>query len=124
MAAARGLGCWVVSSGRERAQVSDRADLRDAVVCGHGINRWPDELLLAIRAQCAVRDGVHSLLRLITGRADAVVVSGVALDYEDLACLPVLVEEAGGKGTPALEAAPGSPTASAPAPPAGTLSRS
>jgi histidinol-phosphatase len=99
MAAARGLGCWVVSSGRERAQVSDRADLRDAVVCGHGINRWPDELLLAIRAQCAVRDGVHSLLRLITGRADAVVVSGVALDYEDLACLPVLVEEAGGKVT-------------------------
>jgi histidinol-phosphatase len=99
MVAGRGLGCWVVSSDRQRVQVSDKAELKDAVVCGHGVSRWPDELLLAVRAQCALRDSVHSLLRLITGRADAILVSGVALGYEDLAGLPVLVEEAGGKVT-------------------------
>jgi histidinol-phosphatase len=99
MAAGRGLGCWIVSAERQRAQVSDRAELKDAVVCSHGVNRWPDELLLAVRQQCVLRDSVHSLLRLITGRADAILVSGVALGYEDLAGLPVLVEEAGGKVT-------------------------
>lgn len=99
MAAGRGLGCWIMADTKVRAQVSTRTEIRDAVVCGLGVHRWPDELLMAVRTQCVLRDSVHALLRLITGRADAILVSGMALGYEDLAGLPVLVEEAGGKVT-------------------------
>ena len=103
MAAGRNLGCWVLAHHEQdlaavaRTRVSDRDDLRGAVVCGHGLRAWSTELIMAVHQRCALRDGVHSVLRLITGRADAVLVSGAVLGYEDLACLPVLVEQAGGR---------------------------
>lgn len=45
---------------------------------------------------------------LVTGRADAVVIAGPPMGYEDVAPLPVIVTEAGGRvtdlgGTPVLE---------------------
>ncbi|MFL6144274.1 MAG: inositol monophosphatase family protein [Labedaea sp.] len=104
MAAGRGLGCWLLTGEQDlrqarRATVSDRADLAGAVVCTHGLSAWPTELVSRLHARCRLRDGVHSIPRLITGRADAVLVSGTPLGYEDLACLPALVEESGGRVT-------------------------
>jgi len=48
---------------------------------------------------CVMVDNTNSVLRLVIGEVDAVVVAGADLDEFDLACLPVLVQEAGGRVT-------------------------
>jgi hypothetical protein len=48
---------------------------------------------------CVVVENDASVLKLVTGEVDAVLVVGARLDEFDLACLPVLVEEAGGRVT-------------------------
>ncbi|SEQ30716.1 inositol monophosphatase family protein [Lentzea albida] len=93
MAAGRGIGCRVFRAGEEEvARVSSTDVVEGARVCLHG-KRKP------ILERCAVVDGATSVLDLITGRVDAVIAAGAGLDEFDLACLPVLVEEAGGRVT-------------------------
>lgn len=93
MAAGRGMGCRVFRAGEEEvARVSSTDVLEGARVCLHG-KRKP------VLDQCVVADGATSVLDLITGRVDAVIAAGAGLDEFDLACLPVLVEEAGGRVT-------------------------
>ncbi|MGW6936700.1 inositol monophosphatase family protein [Lentzea sp. NPDC054927] len=93
MAAARGIGCRVFRGRREEAARVSTTDAVDgARVCLHG-KRKP------VLDQCVVVDGSMSVLSLITGEVDAVIAAGAGLDEFDLACLPVLVEEAGGRVT-------------------------
>jgi len=106
LAAGRGVGCWVLPYGADpaagqehRARVSGRTEVEAAVVCALGLRNWPLDVLTRLHATCALRDGVHAISRLLTGRADAIVVAGSTMSYEDLACLPLLVEEAGGRVT-------------------------
>lgn len=100
-AAGRGLGAWLLTGDQRLpaspAAVSTRTDLAGAVVCVHGLAAWPTTLITALHRQCRPRDGVHSVQRLLTGRADAILATGLA--YEDLACLPLLVDQAGGRVT-------------------------
>lgn len=91
MAAGRGIGCRVIThDGETPGRVSVRDSLDGARVCLHG-KRKP------VLEHCVVVDNDVSVLRLVTGEVDAVFASGV--DQFDLACLPVLVEEAGGRVT-------------------------
>lgn len=93
MAAGRGIGCRVLSGDREiTARVSTQDSLDGARVCLLGKEKPALE-------RCVVVDNTNSVLRLVTGEVDAVVVAGADLDEFDLACLPVLVEEAGGRVT-------------------------
>ena len=93
MAAGRGMGCRIFRGEQEEiARVSTRDMVRGARVCLHG-KRKP------VLEQCVVVDNSTSVLQLITGDVDAVVAAGAGLDQFDLACLPVLVEEAGGRVT-------------------------
>ncbi|WP_406601624.1 inositol monophosphatase family protein [Lentzea miocenica] len=93
MAAGRGVGCRVFRSGREEVvRVSTRDSVDGARVCLHG-KRKP------VLERCVVVEGSMSVLSLITGEVDAVIAAGAGLDEFDLACLPVLVEEAGGRVT-------------------------
>lgn len=93
MAAGRGMGCRVFHGEREEvARVSSRDTVSGARVCLHGRRKPTLE-------HCVVVDGATSVLDLITGRVDAVIATGAGLDEFDLACLPVLVEEAGGRVT-------------------------
>ncbi|MFD9702912.1 inositol monophosphatase family protein [Lentzea sp. NPDC059081] len=93
MAAGRGMGCRVFRAGHEEiARVSTQDSLDLARVCLHGRRKPALE-------RGEVADNAQSLLHLITGEVDAVIAAGTGLDEFDLACLPVLVEEAGGRVT-------------------------
>lgn len=93
MAAGRGIGCRVFRGEREEvARVSTRNSVDGARVCLHGTRK-------PVLERCVVVDGSTSVLSLVTGEVDAVIAAGAGLDEFDLACLPVLVEEAGGRVT-------------------------
>jgi histidinol-phosphatase len=93
MAAERGAGCRVLTGTDEAVvRVSTQDSLLGARVCLHGKNK-------PVLDGCVVVDDELSVLSLVTGEVDAVVVAGAQLDEFDLACLPVLVEEAGGRVT-------------------------
>jgi histidinol-phosphatase len=93
MAAGRGIGCRVFTGGVETVgRVSTRDSLDGARVCLHGKEK-------PVLERCVVVDGDVSVLRLVTGEVDAVIAPRAGLDEFDLACLPVLVEEAGGRVT-------------------------
>lgn len=93
MAAGRGTGCRVFTGARESvARVSTQDSMAGARVCLHGKDK-------PVLDGCVLVDNGVSVLSLVTGEADAIVVAGAQLDEFDLACLPVLVEEAGGRVT-------------------------
>jgi histidinol phosphatase-like enzyme (inositol monophosphatase family) len=95
--AARGLGCWC--NGVD-ARVSTKAELTEAYVTASGFGAWPDAALLAMQ-----REGTHlrtwgdgyGYALVATGRAEAMV-DFVAAAW-DLAPMPVIIEEAGGRFT-------------------------
>ena len=95
--AGRGLGCW--ADGRP-ARVSDTATLDGAYLTSSGYGHWPDQALLAVKhAGCHLRtwgDGYGYAL-VATGRVDAMV--DPAVDLYDVAAMPVILTEAGGRFT-------------------------
>ncbi|GCD96093.1 inositol monophosphatase family protein [Embleya hyalina] len=112
--AGRGLGCRVLSgtdldlrSGR-RAQVSERTGLGGARTLMHNPAGWPEELLSALHRRVFLVPSSGMIAALVTGWADAGVIAGPPMGYEDVAPMPVIVGEAGGRvtdlgGTPVLE---------------------
>jgi fructose-1,6-bisphosphatase/inositol monophosphatase family enzyme len=100
MEGGRGLGSRIHYGNRVTdAAVSQRSTMDGARVCAHNLQGWPMRLLTAVHQRCALTDGVHSVHRLLRGEAEAIVLSGGAMGYDDLACLPVLIQEAGGRVT-------------------------
>ncbi len=95
--AARGLGCWCNGS---PCRVSDRAELPGSYLSTSGFDYWPDDLLAATKETgLALRtwgDGYGYAL-VATGRVDAMV-DPVAAHW-DLAPMPVIIGEAGGRFT-------------------------
>jgi histidinol phosphatase-like enzyme (inositol monophosphatase family) len=95
--AGRGQGCW--SDGRP-AQVSDTSTLDGAYLTTSGYSHWADHALLAVKhAGCELRtwgDGYGYALAA-TGRVDAMV--DPAVDLYDVAAMPVILTEAGGRFT-------------------------
>ena len=99
--AGRGLGCWHQVGGAEPRQVSvnDTTRRRGALVGMLNPHTWSEELLLALHRETFLLPWEKASLDLATGRCDALVIAGYPMGYEDLAVLPVLVTEAGGRVT-------------------------
>jgi histidinol-phosphatase len=99
--AGRGLGCWHQVGGAppSRVSVQDTGRLRGALVGMLNPLSWSEELLLALHRDTFLVPWEKGSLDLVTGRCDALVIAGYPMSYEDLAVLPVLVGEAGGRVT-------------------------
>ena len=77
-------------------QAPDLASARVELVNPAG---WPADLLLALHRDTRITGHLGGIGGLLTGLVDAVVVAGPEMGYEDLAPLPLIVEEAGGTAT-------------------------
>lgn len=99
--AARGLGCWrqVGDGPAERLRVSVTARRRGATAEMVNPVTWSEELLVALHRELFVLPVMKGAAGVVTGMTDAVVIAGFPMGYEDLAPLPVLVGEAGGRVT-------------------------
>ncbi|MBK9178532.1 MAG: hypothetical protein IPM45_02970 [Acidimicrobiales bacterium] len=99
VAAGRGLGC---SSNGVPVQVSERDEVRGSTLSTSGFDHWPEPALIAVRrAGWRMRtwgDGWGYAL-VATGRIDAMVDPDVS--PWDLAPMPVILAEAGGRFTAA-----------------------
>ncbi|MFH8410306.1 inositol monophosphatase family protein [Streptomyces sp. NPDC018019] len=119
VAAGRGLGCWLLlgeapdplealRSGRGRLHADGRTDLTGARTQAHTIAGWPEPLLTALHRRVSLVPTGGGVLDVLTGRADAWVIAGPPMAYEDLAPLAVIMAEGGGRitdltGAPVLE---------------------
>jgi histidinol-phosphatase len=99
--AGRGLGCWHSVAGRpvRQVRVNDHDRLRGALVEMLNPLAWSEELLLALHRELYLQPWTKGDVDLATGLADALVIAGHPMGYEDLAVLPLLVGEAGGRVT-------------------------
>jgi histidinol-phosphatase len=99
--AGRGLGCWVrTSQGPDRPPVlRDNTELRLAVTQLANAATWHHELVAALHQNVWVMGYLGGVTGVLTGVLDAVVMAGFPQGYEDLAPLPVIMEEAGGRVT-------------------------
>ncbi len=95
--AGRGLGCWADG---EPARVSTTASLGGSYLTSSSYTHWDDQALLAVKhAGCHLRtwgDG-YGYAMVATGRADAMV--DPAVEVYDVAPMPVILTEAGGRFT-------------------------
>ncbi|WP_234440385.1 inositol monophosphatase family protein [Streptomyces rimosus] len=119
VAAGRGLGCRLLlgtdpdplealRSGRGRLRADGRTELTGARTQAHNIAGWSESLLTALHRRVWLVPVGGGALDVLAGRADALVIAGPAMGYEDLAPLPVIVAEGGGRitdltGAPVLE---------------------
>lgn len=108
--AGRGLGCWSLTGpwgDRTRCLVGDRPELSGALTLAMNQQTWPTPLVTSLHSRVSLVGAIHHpVVHLVTGRVDAVVMTGQG--YDDLAPLPVIVTEAGGRvtgldGEPVLE---------------------
>ncbi|MGW1893336.1 inositol monophosphatase family protein [Streptomyces sp. NPDC002004] len=103
--AGRGLGCRVLPGpdpdlrSGHRARVTERTSVRGARTQALNPAGWPEELLVALHRQVFLMASMGCIVDLVTGRADAVVIAGPPMGYEDVAPMPVIVTEAGGRVT-------------------------
>ncbi|TQJ85469.1 inositol monophosphatase family protein [Streptomyces sp. SLBN-31] len=94
-------------SGR-RAKLTERSSLGGARTLMHNPAGWPEELLCALHRRVLLLPSTGMIVALVTGRADAGIIAGPPMGYEDVAPMPVIVTEAGGRvtdlrGAPVLE---------------------
>jgi histidinol phosphatase-like enzyme (inositol monophosphatase family) len=102
--AGRGRGCFADGT---PAKVSDTSALADALVTTSGFSHWPEDALVALRrsrAQMRTWGDGYGYAMVATGRAD-VMLDPVCAQY-DVAPMPVIMAEAGGRFT-SLAGAPG-----------------
>jgi histidinol-phosphatase len=96
--AGRGRGCWTGPDRPARVSTTPRVD--GAYLMSSSYSHWPDETLLAVKHAGAVLrtwgDGYGYAL-VATGRADAMV--DPMVERYDVAAMPVILAEAGGRFT-------------------------
>ncbi len=101
--AGRGLGCWQLTGApgegtAELTRVGDRERIGGARTGMGNPGTWPEELMTALHRRVFLFP-YGDTVALVTGQVDAVVISGVPMGYEDVAPMPVIVGEAGGRVT-------------------------
>ncbi|MFF5054712.1 inositol monophosphatase family protein [Micromonospora sp. NPDC000663] len=98
--AGRGRGCRIRTDGTDAAPVlRDTAELAAARVELVNPAGWPADVLLTLHRHTRITGHLGGLGGLLTGLVDAMVIAGSEMGYEDLAPLPVILEEAGGRAT-------------------------
>ncbi len=97
--AGRGLGCWVaLDDVATQARVGDRTRLTGARTAMGNPGTWSEDLMTTLH-RTVYLSTVGDMTSLVTGGLDAMVVAGFPMGYEDLAPLPVIMSEAGGRVT-------------------------
>jgi histidinol-phosphatase len=99
--AGRGLGCWVRTGQgpRRRPVLRDNTRLRQARVQPANAATWHGDLLMTLHRNVWLTGYLGGVTGVLTGALDAVVMAGFPQGYEDLAPLPVIMHEAGGRVT-------------------------
>jgi histidinol-phosphatase len=97
--AGRGLGCWhqVTGGPPRRLTVSGTRHLRGAWVAMLNPATWSEELLVRLHREVLLVPDVKGTLAVAEGRADAIVIAGLPMGYEDIAPIPLMIAEAGGR---------------------------
>jgi histidinol-phosphatase len=100
--AGRGLGSWHQIEGREpqRISVSNTRNVRGAVVEMVNPATWAEELLVRLHREVLLIPDTKS--GVASGVSDAMVIAGLPMGYEDVATMPLLLTEAGGRVTDLL----------------------
>jgi histidinol-phosphatase len=94
--AGRGLGCRIRTGAAEATPtIRHTADLAAARVEMVNPSRWAGDLLMTLHRHVTVTGHLGGITGLLTGLVDAIVIGGTEQGYEDLAPLPVIVEESG-----------------------------
>jgi histidinol-phosphatase len=99
--AGRGLGCWVRTGQApdRRPVLRDNTGLRRALTQLVNPATWHGELLAALHQNVWITGYLGGVTGVLTGVLDAVVMAGSPQGYEDLAPLPGIMAEAGGRVT-------------------------
>jgi histidinol-phosphatase len=105
--AGRGLGCWVRTgtgagagdAADRRAVLGGQTGLRETCTQLANPATWHAGLLAILHQNVWITGYLGGVTGVVTGMLDAVVMAGFPQGYEDLAPLPVIVEEAGGRVT-------------------------
>ena len=98
--AGRGRGCRIRTGDTEVApSLRDTTDLAHARVEMVNPHRWTSELLVTLHRNVMVTGHFGGIAGVLTGLLDAIVIGGFEMELQDLAPLPVILEEAGGRVT-------------------------
>jgi histidinol-phosphatase len=99
--AGRGRGCWrqVGDGTPERIKVSDTRRTRGAAVLTANMATWTEELLVRLHREVWLGTNMKGMAGVASGLADAMISAGHPMDYHDVAPMPVLLTEAGGRVT-------------------------
>jgi histidinol-phosphatase len=81
----------------QRLRVSDRTDRQWARVATLNQQTWSEELLLALHREVSLLGPLLGTVGVAAGLADAMIIAGHPMGYEDMASLPLLIGEAGGR---------------------------
>ena len=97
--AARGGGAWRQRGDQRpvRLAVTARTRLRGATVGMHNPSTWSEQLLATLHREVALMSWTSAGSGVASGWLDAGVIAGHPMGYEDMAPLPVLITEAGGR---------------------------
>jgi len=96
--AGRGRGCFRTAGPTERVRVSRRTRFLGARTAMGNPGTWSTELMTTLHRSVFLST-VGDSVGVATGQVDASVVAGAPMGYEDVAPLPVIVGEAGGRVT-------------------------
>jgi histidinol-phosphatase len=97
--AGRGLGCWhqVNEGPPQRLTVSSTRHPRGAWVEMVNPATWSEDLLVRLHREVLLLPDVRGMLAVACGRIDALIIAGLPMGYEDVAPVPLLIGEAGGR---------------------------
>ena len=97
--AARGRGCWHQAGGGPplRITVSGTRRRRGAAVEMVNPATWSEELLMTLHREVLLFPHAKATSGVASGLTDAMIIAGLPMGYEDVAPIPLLVTEAGGR---------------------------
>jgi len=97
--AGRGRGCWHQEgdSRPQRVSVSSIRHRRGAAVEMVNPATWSEELLVRLHREVLLFTGLKATSGVACGLTDAMIMAGYPQGYEDIAPIPVMVTEAGGR---------------------------
>jgi histidinol-phosphatase len=99
--AGRGRGAWhqAGDSPPQRIAVSGTRRRRGAAVEAINPATWSEDLLVTLHREVWLLPQMKASSGVASGLTDAMVIAGMTMGYEDLAAMPLLVTEAGGRVT-------------------------
>jgi histidinol-phosphatase len=97
--AARGRGCWhqVNGASPQRLTVSSIRHPRGAWVETASPATWSEELLVGLHREVLLLPGTKGMANVASGLTDALIIAGLPMGYEDIAPIPLIITEAGGR---------------------------